>query len=186
MRNAAYDRFHGIYQGEVTENVDIERRGRLRVRVTDVAGSCTEMWAEAASPVAGSGMGFYAVPAVGTTVWISFVGGSVKDAVWLGNPHETMADEPAEVITNTNPLQPPVMIYTADGHSVSMIDGIQLQGDLGGIFLKHAAGPSVEITAEHIKLTFALKEGGVSSTIELNATGVSINGTALTVSNLGV
>lgn len=185
MTSAPQDRFHGLYQGEVRNNIDPEQRGRLQVRVTDVA--CDEIWAEAASPVSGAGMGFYAVPAVGTTVWVSFVGGSVRDAVWLGNPHETFKDLPAEVITNTAPVTPPVMLFTQEGHNVAMIDGVQLQGGLGGIFLQHASGPSLEITAEHIKLTWTPPGGlGPSSTIELSATGVSINGTALTVSNLGV
>ncbi|HEY2701508.1 MAG TPA: phage baseplate assembly protein V [Pseudonocardiaceae bacterium] len=179
-----YD-YHGIYEGEVVLNIDPDQRGRVLVQVTDVAGMEPVFWAEASSPVAGSGMGFYAVPAIGTTVWITFVGGDPSRAVWLGNPHETSADLPSDVITNTNPLTPPVMLYTQEGHNVALIDGLQLDGGPGGIFLRHAFGHSIEITETHIKLSFGLP-GGVQSTIQLDATGVSINGTALTVSNLGV
>ena len=185
MNGASGNDYHGIYQGEVVLNIDPEQRGRLMVQVTDVAGMEPVIWAEASSPVAGSGMGFYAVPAIGTTVWVSFVGGDVRQAIWLGNPHETSADLPTEVITNTDPLTPPVMLYTQEGHNVALIDGLQLDGGPGGIFLRHALGHAIEITETYIKLSFGLP-GGLQSTIQLDATGVSINGTALTVSNLGV
>lgn len=178
-------KFHGVYQGTVFSNIDSEQRGRLMVQVPDVLGDEPCIWAEAASPVAGHGMGFYAVPSLGSQVWVSFVDGNPQDALWIGALHETMSDQPAEVITNTDPLTPPAMLFSQEGHSIAMIDGLQLDASPGGIFLKHALGHSVEITETHIKLAFGLP-GGLQSTIVLDATGVSINGTALTVSNLGV
>ncbi|SCY10569.1 hypothetical protein SAMN05216420_102316 [Nitrosospira sp. Nl5] len=76
-------RLYGKFRGEVTDNDDPNRRGRLRVRVNDLTDT-EGNWAEPCVPYAGDGIGFFAIPPVGTGVWVEFLGGRIDRMVYAG------------------------------------------------------------------------------------------------------
>lgn len=80
---AARDRFYGKYRGRVANNVDPEGRARLQVEVPEVRGSVLE-WALPSMPYAGDGVGFFALPPVGTSVWVEYEGGNLQYPIWSG------------------------------------------------------------------------------------------------------
>ena len=81
---AAQDRFYGKYRGVVVGNTDPEGRGRLQVQVPEVRGPGVIDWALPASPYAGDGVGFFALPPVDANVWVEYEGGNLQIPIWSG------------------------------------------------------------------------------------------------------
>jgi hypothetical protein len=81
---ARQDRFFGKYRGRVSGNQDPEGRGRLQVEVPEVRGDGVLEWALPASPYAGDGVGFFALPPVGANVWVEYEGGNLRVPIWSG------------------------------------------------------------------------------------------------------
>lgn len=75
--------FFGKYRGTVSDNDDPSSRGRIKVKVPAVLGS-VEAWAMPCVPYAGSGVGFFSLPAVGTGVWVEFEAGDPSFPIWTG------------------------------------------------------------------------------------------------------
>lgn len=77
-----YRRF-GKYRGTVVDNQDSTKRGRLQVTVDAVLGS-TAVWAMPCVPYAGDGVGLFAMPPVGSGVWVEFEAGDPSFPIWVG------------------------------------------------------------------------------------------------------
>lgn len=77
-------RFWGKYRGVVTDNQDPNGVGRLQVQVPAVLGTDVALWAEPCVPYAGQQIGFYAMPPVGTAVWVEFEAGDPDHPIWCG------------------------------------------------------------------------------------------------------
>jgi hypothetical protein len=76
-------RYYGKYRGTVVDTADSTKRGRLKVMVRSVMGA-EEMWAMPCVPYAGDGIGFFALPPEGTSVWVEFEGGEISQPIWTG------------------------------------------------------------------------------------------------------
>jgi hypothetical protein len=76
--------FFGKYRGKVASNVDPLYLGRLQVAVPSVLGSGRLSWAMPSVPYAGKKTGFYAMPNVGTNIWVEFEGGDPDYPIWTG------------------------------------------------------------------------------------------------------
>jgi hypothetical protein len=74
----------GKYRGRVENNVDPLQSGRLQVSVPAVLGEGSLSWAMPCVPYAGAGVGFFAIPATGTNVWVEFEGGDTDYPIWSG------------------------------------------------------------------------------------------------------
>ena len=68
--------FFGKYRGRVEKNVDPERLGRLQLSVPVVLQDVSTGWALPCVPYAGPGVGLFAIPPVGASVWVEFEGGA--------------------------------------------------------------------------------------------------------------
>jgi uncharacterized protein involved in type VI secretion and phage assembly len=77
-------RFFGKYRGVVVGNQDAEGRARLQVKVPEVRGDSVVDWALPASPYAGHGVGFFALPPVGANIWVEYEGGNLRYPIWSG------------------------------------------------------------------------------------------------------
>lgn len=78
------DRFYGKYRGTVAENQDPLKRGRIKVNAPAVLGDTESGWAEPCTPFSGTSAGFFAIPSVGSGVWVEFEAGDVSRPVWVG------------------------------------------------------------------------------------------------------
>ena len=160
--------FHGKYRGIVTDNVDPEKRGRVRVSVPAVLGDGQLSWAEPCVPYGGPGVGMFAVPPVKAHVWVEFEGGDadypiLAGALWC--PDEAPAPGRAEV-----------KVWKTEAVTITLSD---LQ-DEGGLTIE-VGSPAVS-TPMKLALTSAgieLSMGG--SSVKLTAASVSINDGALEV-----
>ena len=77
-------RHWGKYRGTVVDNADPQTQGRLRATVPEVLGDVDSGWALPCAPYGGDGSGMYAVPAVGSGVWVEFEAGDVSRPIWVG------------------------------------------------------------------------------------------------------
>jgi uncharacterized protein involved in type VI secretion and phage assembly len=163
--------FFGKFRGEVTDNLDPLMLGRVRARVPDVFGDDESGWAMPCVPFSGSGIGFFAVPAVGARVWMEFEHGDPEYPIWAGGFWGSAADVPPEVLVPPPPSKK-ILIKTEGGHSILLDD----TPGIGGITLKTSGGQKLVMTAIGIEINDG--QGGV---IKFTGPQVSINNGAIDV-----
>lgn len=74
----------GVVTATVTDNADPESAGRVCVRFSWLSESEQSSWARVATPMGGSGRGFYALPEVGDEVVVAFEHGDINYPVVIG------------------------------------------------------------------------------------------------------
>lgn len=121
MSPATDGKFYGPYRGTVINNIDPDFKGRLLVDVPDVSGPFPSLWAEPATPVAGPGMGMYAIPPVGAGVWIVFEQGDPDFPMWIGSMRGSTAEVPPLALTGI-PASPNIVLQTTGQNSIVISD----------------------------------------------------------------
>ncbi len=113
--------YYGIYQGIVTNNVDPDKRGRIKCQIPDVLGSATESaWCDPMIPVAYDYGGDFCMPQKKEAVWIMFIAGDSNRPVWLGGWWQKKMTPLAENYTGLDDLR---IINYADC-TITMKNGI--------------------------------------------------------------
>jgi uncharacterized protein involved in type VI secretion and phage assembly len=163
--------FFGKYRGTVVNNVDPMQMGRLMVQVPDVSNVLPSTWAMPCLPFAGIQSGMYAIPAIGSGVWIEFEQGNSDYPIWVGCFWGSAAEIPALALAGPPAVQSIVLQTT--GQNTLMISDVP--GPTGGILLKSNTGAMIAINALGITIT-----NGVA-TIELTGPTVTVNEGALEV-----
>lgn len=80
-----YGRIYGKRRARVAENQDPERRGRVKVENTEIYGASVSPWCMPSYPFYGGvGAGFFAVPPVGSMVWIECEEGLPEYPIYTG------------------------------------------------------------------------------------------------------
>lgn len=164
--------YFGKYRGTVLNNVDPLQLGRLLVVVPDVSNVIPTTWAMPCAPVGGAQTGFYAVPPIGSGVWVEFEQGDPDHPIWVGSFWGSAAEVPA-LARAAPPAVPLIALQTVLQNGIVISD---LPGPTGGIVLKTTTGVSLIVNDTGIYLN-----NGKGATITLVGTAVAINGTALTV-----
>lgn len=159
--------FFGKYRGTVTANDDPEGRGRVRVSVPAILG--TDGWAEACTPYAGNGVGLFAVPPVGASVWVEFEAGDPCLPILAGCFWGNKGEAPG-------PASPATKVLKTDAITLTLADDPN-----GGGLTIEVDSPAVPTpmrlacTADGIELRIG------ASRLVLSASSVSINDGALEV-----
>lgn len=166
------ERYFGKYRGMVLANVDPMQIGRLLVQVPDVLGVSTSSWAMPCFPVTGKQMGFWAIPQIGTGVWVEFEQGDIDHPIWSGCWYGSAADVPALALSTQPPLSS-VFMQTATQVTFQLSD---LPGPAGGILLKTATGAMIMVNDVGITIS-----NGKGATIVMAGPTVTINNGALVV-----
>jgi hypothetical protein len=81
--NASRTQLFGKYRGRVLENLDPLFLGRIMADCPTVPGARLN-WALPCAPYAGPGVGAFAVPPIGASVWVEFEGGDPDYPIWAG------------------------------------------------------------------------------------------------------
>lgn len=76
--------YYGKYRGYVHDVSDPDDRGRIKVVVPRLMGDTPLGWAMPSAPYAGPDQGFFAVPEVGSGVWVEFEEGDLTRPIWTG------------------------------------------------------------------------------------------------------
>lgn len=163
--------FWGKYRGTVVNNIDPMQIGRLQVLVPDVSGVMLSSWAMPCTPLAGMQTGMFALPIIGSGVWVEFEHGDPDYPIWVGCFWGTAAEVPALALA-VPPAVPAITLQTPlqNGLQISDTPGI------GGILMKTATGAMISVSEVGITIT-----NGKGATISMVGPTVDINVGALTV-----
>jgi uncharacterized protein involved in type VI secretion and phage assembly len=164
--------YYGKYRGTVLNNVDPMQMGRIMVQVPDVSNVLPSTWAMPCLPFAGIQSGFYAVPDIGSGVWIEFEQGDPDYPIWVGCYWGSAAEVPALALA-APPGVPQVVVQTTGQNMVLVSD---VPGPTGGILLKTSSGAFISLSDTGIILN-----NGQGATIAMTSISVMVNAGALEV-----
>jgi hypothetical protein len=170
--NNGGDKFLGKYRGMVLNNIDPMQQGRLLVQVPDVAGLMPASWAMPCVPMAGIQNGLFALPIIGSGVWVEFEHGDPEYPIWVGCFWGSAAEVPA-LARLTPPAVPAITLQTPLQNGITVSD---LPGPTGGIMLKSTTGAMLIVNDTGIYI-----QNGKGAFITLIGPTVTINNGALTV-----
>jgi hypothetical protein len=161
------EKFYGKYRGVVLQNVDPMFRGRIQVQVPGIV-MPPSTWAEPCVPVAGIQAGIYAVPPLGSGVWVEFEQGDPDRPIWVGGFWGSLAEVPT--IAQVPPIPPGQniviqttlqnMVVVSDAPPTPLTGGIILRSTTGamivvndsGIFISNGKGAMITMTGPMITM----------------------------------
>jgi len=164
--------YYGKYRGTVINNVDPLQIGRIQALVPDVTGVVPSSWALPCAPIAGIQNGMFAVPVIGSGVWIEFEQGDPDYPIYVGGFWGTAAEVPALALT-VPPAVPGITFQTPLQNGLTIND---VPGPTGGILMKTATGAILSISDVGITIT-----NGKGATISMVGPTVDVNVGALTI-----
>jgi hypothetical protein len=192
-------KFIGMYRGQVFDNMDPLKQGRIKVQVwpmmSEIVNADLLPWAVPAMPLwggAGSGFGMMAIPAIGTHVFVFFEAGDVYQPVYFAEAQNAMAGIPAEVAGDypyTRVMKSPsgvkIMVNDANGSikiATPLNSTIEIDGT-GNVKLTSVAGVSIQAVVDIALLAtgaiIITATGAVNITtlgnITVNAVNAAIN-----------
>lgn len=172
MNDAGARKYFGKYRGMVLNNIDPMQQGRLQVQVPDVGGLIPATWAMPCVPVAGIQNGMFALPLIGSGVWIEFEQGNPDHPIWVGCFWGSGAEVPA-LARATPPGVQAITLQTPLQNGITVSD---LPGPTGGIMLKSATGAMLIVNDTGIYI-----QNGKGAMITLIGPTVTVNNGALAV-----
>lgn len=163
-------KFYGKYRGMVLNNIDPLQMGRLMVQVPDVNSLAPGTWAMPCVPVAGIQNGMFALPIIGSGVWVEFEQGDPDHPIWVGCFWGSAAEIPALALL-TPPVLPAITLQTPLQNGITISD---LPGPTGGIMLKSATGATLIVNDTGIYI-----QNGKGASIVMVGPSVTVNNGAL-------
>lgn len=164
-------KFYSKYRGTVLDNVDPLQTGRLLVQVADVAGVLPSTWALPCLPFAGPLSGFYAIPTIGSTVWVEFEHGDPDKPVWTGCFWQTTNVVPPLALAGPAGVQQ--VVVQTEGQNTLMVSDVP--GPTGGILLQ-VGDAMISVSDAGIII-----DNGQGASIALTGPTITVNDGALEV-----
>jgi hypothetical protein len=115
----------GKYRGTVLDNEDPDHQGRIIASVLEVLGPVPTGWALPCAPCAGIAAGFYAVPQIGSGVWIEFEAGDVSRPIWSGGFWAVGEAPPVPPAPPATPVMPTTKVWRSDSGMTTAFDDAQ-------------------------------------------------------------
>lgn len=177
------NRFFGVMVGIVTNNVDPEGMGRIKVRFPWLSDNDESHWARVVSPMAGNNRGFYFLPEVDDEVLIAFEQGLVEMPYIMGSLWNGV-DQPPE--SNANGENNKRTIKSRSGHIIRLddSDGAEkieiIDKSTANSIVIDTATNAITITAQG-DITMESTQGNViikGQNVEIEATAQNITNTA--------
>lgn len=147
--------FYGVVLAEVQENyelVDLPPEvplGRVQVSYPGLSDDFTSGWAPCVRPMAGDGMGFYALPQKGEQVLVAFEHGDLSKPYVLGSLWN-VGESPPEKNDGTNSRR---VIKSQAGHTI-VFDDTAL---IGQLVIKDGKGSSITLDATDGSITISAR-----------------------------
>jgi uncharacterized protein involved in type VI secretion and phage assembly len=163
---------YGKYRATVINNVDPLQIGRIQVMVPDVTGFVPSTWAMPCLPVAGINSGMFAVPMIGSGVWVEFERGDIDFPVWVGGFWGSAAEVP--VLAHAVP--PGVNGITLQTTLKNGLVISDVPGPTGGILIQTTTGAMISVSDVGIIIS-----NGKGAIINMTGPTVDVNLGALTV-----
>ena len=145
----------GVIVAEVVDNNEIASAqvplGRVRVKYPGLGDDVTSAWVPCVSPMAGSGMGFYALPEKGEQVLVAFAGGELGGPYVIGRLWNVLARPPATNVGGTNDKK---VIRSRAGHTITFDD----TANVGKLVVEDGKGSSVTLNAVDGSVTISANQ----------------------------
>jgi phage protein D/phage baseplate assembly protein gpV len=173
------ERFYGVVVAEVQDNNELEDVppkvpiGRVKVSFPGLSDTFTSGWAPCATPMAGTDMGFYALPERGEQVLVAFEHGDLSKPYVLGSLWTAKQSPPASNTDGTNSKR---VIKSRAGHAVTFDDTL----DIGELVIQDKAGSSITLNARDGSITISAK-GNLTLEAAGGATKISMTATQVDV-----
>lgn len=165
-------RFYGKHRGLVVNPIDPMQIGRIQVMVPSVSNVMLSSWAMPCAPVAGIQHGQFAVPPVGSNVWVEFENGDPDYPIWVGCFWGTAAEVPA-LARLVPPAVPGITLQTVLQNGIVISD---VPGPTGGIMLKSTTGATLIVNDTGIYI-----QNGKGASIVMVGPTTTVNAGALVV-----
>src|SRR5437016_911166 len=183
--------FYGVYPARVTDIVDPDQQGRVKVRlpgVPDTGDSNYEAWARLATMMAGNNRGTFFIPDVDDEVLVAFEGGNARrpyvvGALWNGqdSPPEQM-DSAGNNYLKTILSRQGVRITLDDTDGATKLrletpmgQSIVLSDEDLSIVAQDTTGNSIKLAPEGITITAVSQVEVQASTVQVDAGMVTVN-----------
>jgi uncharacterized protein involved in type VI secretion and phage assembly len=183
--------FYGVYPARVTDIVDPDQQGRVKVRLPwspDAGDSSYETWARLATMMAGNNRGTFFIPDIDDEVLVAFEGGNprrpyVVGALWNGqdSPPEQM-DGAGNNFLKTILSRQGVRITLDDTDGATKLrletpmgQSIVLSDEDMSIVAQDATGNSIKMAPEGITITAVSQVEIQASTVQVDAGMVTVN-----------
>lgn len=159
----------GKYRGQVVDNQDPTKRGRLQVIVPQVLGT-TQVWALPCVPYAGAAAGLYAMPDVGTGVWVEFEAGDASHPIWVGCFWNVGDIDQADA-------DPDIKFFKTKKFTLRIDD------QAGEVLIENAGGTKIQLTSSQLlnKSSTIRQEAAGGKVTELSAAAFLVNNGAMEV-----
>src|SRR5947209_787218 len=183
--------FYGVYPARVTDIVDPDQQGRVKVRLPwspDAGDSNYEAWARLATMMGGNNRGTFFIPDVDDEVLVAFEGGNprrpyVVGALWNGKdaPPEQMdgsgnnylktllSRQGVRITMDDTDGAVKLRLETPNGQSIVLSDADN------SIVAEDSNGNSIKMEAQGITITAAAQVQIQASTVEVDAGMVTVN-----------
>ncbi len=110
----------GKYRATVVDNMDPQKRGRLRLQIPSVLADQQSNWALPCMPYGGlEGQGMFMIPDVDAQVWVEFEEGDINRPIWVGTFWQQTSDVPEDAAKDEPTTR---MLQTASGHILQFDD----------------------------------------------------------------
>ena len=181
MNAHALRTLHSVQLGRVTDNVDPDDRGRVKVRVIALS---MEVWANVVAPSAGNNYGVSFVPRVNEVVVLVFVTPEfplVLGSVWSGSGSRPEDADPQEEHYVIRTPEATVLDFN-DGRSGG--PSVKLK-TTSGYHITVSEGNGGEIVIERGEQSVKLSPSGIdvrtSGSINVDASSITVNASTVTV-----
>jgi hypothetical protein len=155
--------FFGKYRGKVENNIDPMQLCRLQVSVPAIFGDGRLSWAMPCSPFAGNKVGFFAIPPLGSNIWVEFEAGNPDFPIWSGC-FWGMGEVPAQ------PAVEQTKVFKTDGITMTFSD---VPG--AGGFTLEVAPPVVPVPLKIVLNSAGIEINNNTSNIKMTPGGIEIN-----------
>lgn len=109
----------GMVEGVVTDNVDTEHLGRVKVQFMTLPDDTESHWCRLSMPMAGQKRGWMTIPEIGDEVLVSFVHGDINNAIVVGSLYNGVDLPPYANEDGENNLR---VFQSRSGHRVTFDD----------------------------------------------------------------
>lgn len=150
--------FYGKYRGQVTNNRDPNKLGRLMLKVVDVFGDQESGWAMPCVPFAGKGVGFFMLPPEKAWCWVEFENGDPDYPIWSGcfwaageTPTSSAEAEKKVIKTEAGTI---TLDETAgkSGITIETKEGMKIIMDMKGIEINDGKGGTIKLTGTKVSI----------------------------------
>jgi uncharacterized protein involved in type VI secretion and phage assembly len=189
---------YGKFRGIVTDNMDPQKRGRLKLRIPSVLADQDSDWALPCLPYGGADQqGIFMVPEIDAQVWVEFEEGDISRPIWVGTFWQQESDTPEDAAKEEPTTR---LIQTKSGHILQFDDedgeeqfrlfhpaDAEIIIDKNGtISLIDASGGRLNLNAENNEIVLEDSNGNIMT---MNSSGTKVedsNGNVIEMAAAGI